>query len=80
MLSLSGALNHSSLTPNFLWVRTLAPIAYGAIADHSNQTVGVVAVALTASAIIPMVLVLRPFLRGEPVKINAGATILEGQP
>jgi MFS transporter, FSR family, fosmidomycin resistance protein len=41
----------------------LAPIAYGAIADHSDRTVGVVAAALTAAAIIPLVLALRPFLR-----------------
>ena len=41
----------------------LAPIAYGALADHSNRTIGVVASALTAAAIIPMVLALRPFLR-----------------
>jgi MFS transporter, FSR family, fosmidomycin resistance protein len=40
----------------------LAPIAYGTIADHSNRTVGIVAAALTAAAIIPMVLALRPFL------------------
>jgi MFS transporter, FSR family, fosmidomycin resistance protein len=40
----------------------LAPIAYGAIADHSTRTVGVVAAALTAAAIIPLVLALRPFL------------------
>ena len=40
----------------------LAPIAYGMIADHSNRTIGVVAAALTAAAIIPMVLALRPFL------------------
>jgi MFS family permease len=40
----------------------LAPIAYGAIADHSTRTVGVVAAALTAAAVIPMVLALRPFL------------------
>jgi MFS transporter, FSR family, fosmidomycin resistance protein len=40
----------------------LAPIAYGAIADHSNRTIGVAAAALTATAIIPMVLALRPFL------------------
>jgi MFS transporter, FSR family, fosmidomycin resistance protein len=40
----------------------LAPIVYGAIADHSNRTVGVAAAALTAVAIIPMVLALRPFL------------------
>jgi FSR family fosmidomycin resistance protein-like MFS transporter len=40
----------------------LAPIAYGAIADHSNKTNGIIAAALTAAAIIPMVLALRPFL------------------
>ena len=41
----------------------LAPIAYGAIADHSSRTVGIVAAALTAAAIIPLVLALRPFLQ-----------------
>jgi MFS transporter, FSR family, fosmidomycin resistance protein len=40
----------------------LAPIVYGVIADHSSRTVGVIAAALTAAAIIPMVLALRPFL------------------
>ena len=40
----------------------LAPIAYGAIADHSSRTIGVIAAALTAATIIPMVLALRPFL------------------
>jgi FSR family fosmidomycin resistance protein-like MFS transporter len=40
----------------------LAPIAYGAIADHSSRTVGVIAAALTAAAIVPMALALRPFL------------------
>ena len=40
----------------------LAPIAYGTIADHSNRTIGIIAAALTAAAIIPMVLALRPFL------------------
>jgi MFS transporter, FSR family, fosmidomycin resistance protein len=40
----------------------LAPIAYGALADHSSRTIGVIAAALTAAAIIPMVLALRPFL------------------
>jgi MFS family permease len=42
----------------------LAPIAYGALADHSSRTVGVIAAALTASAIIPMVLGLRRHLPG----------------
>lgn len=37
----------------------LAPIAYGAIADHSNQTIGVLAAAATALLIVPMVLGLR---------------------
>jgi len=32
----------------------LAPIAYGAIADHSNRTVGVLAAAFTALLIVPM--------------------------
>jgi MFS transporter, FSR family, fosmidomycin resistance protein len=41
----------------------LAPIVYGAIADHFSRTVGVIAAALTAAAIIPLVLGLRPFLR-----------------
>jgi len=41
----------------------LAPIAYGAIADHSNRTVGVIAAAMTAAAVIPLVLALSPFLR-----------------
>jgi MFS transporter, FSR family, fosmidomycin resistance protein len=40
----------------------LAPIAYGAIADHSSRTIGILAAALTAAAIIPMVLALGPFL------------------
>ena len=41
----------------------LAPIAYGAIADHSSQTTGVLAAAATAALIMPMVLGLRPALR-----------------
>jgi MFS transporter, FSR family, fosmidomycin resistance protein len=41
----------------------LAPIAYGAIADHSNQTIGVLAAAATAALILPMALGLRPSLR-----------------
>lgn len=40
----------------------LAPIAYGAIADHSSKTIGVVAAACTAAAIIPMVIALGTFL------------------
>jgi MFS family permease len=41
----------------------LAPILYGAIADRTDQTMGVMAAALTAAAIIPMVVALRPVLR-----------------
>ena len=41
----------------------LAPIAYGAVADHSSRTVGIVASALTATVIIPLVIVLGRFLR-----------------
>ncbi len=40
----------------------LAPIAYGVIADHAGRTVGVIAAALTAAAIIPMVFALHRFL------------------
>ena len=41
----------------------LAPIAYGVIADHSGQTVGVLAAAATAALIVPMALRLGPSLR-----------------
>jgi hypothetical protein len=41
---------------------------YGAIADHSSRTAGIIAAALTAAAIIPLVLALRPFLRELPLK------------
>ena len=40
----------------------LAPILYGAIADHSTQTAGVLASAATAALIVPLVLTLRPHL------------------
>jgi MFS transporter, FSR family, fosmidomycin resistance protein len=43
----------------------LAPIGYGAIADHSNRTIGILAAALTAAVIIPLVLALRPILENE---------------
>lgn len=42
----------------------VAPIAYGLIADHSSQTIGVLASAATAALIVPLVLALRPFLHG----------------
>jgi MFS family permease len=41
----------------------LAPIAYGALADHYDRTVGALAAALTAAAVIPLALALRPCLR-----------------
>ncbi|MGI4745805.1 MAG: MFS transporter [Janthinobacterium lividum] len=41
----------------------LAPIFYGAVADHSNQTLGILVAAATAALIIPLVLALRPFLK-----------------
>jgi FSR family fosmidomycin resistance protein-like MFS transporter len=44
----------------------LAPIAYGAIADHSSRTAGILAAALTAAVIIPLVLALRPILENGP--------------
>jgi MFS family permease len=37
----------------------LAPIAYGALADRTGETVGVLAAALTALAIVPLVFALR---------------------
>jgi MFS family permease len=43
----------------------IAPIAYGAIADHSNRTVGILAAALTAAVIVPLVIALRPVLENE---------------
>ncbi|MFC5358982.1 MFS transporter [Azospirillum himalayense] len=42
----------------------VAPILYGAIADHSSQTIGVLASAATAALIVPLVLTLRPHLSG----------------
>lgn len=40
----------------------VAPILYGAIADHSGQMTGVLASAATAALIVPLVRVLRPHL------------------
>jgi hypothetical protein len=40
----------------------LAPIAYGAIADHWSRTVGILAAAATAAVIVPLVLGLGPIL------------------
>ncbi len=41
----------------------LAPILYGAVADRSSQTVGILAAAATAALILPLILALRPCLR-----------------
>jgi MFS transporter, FSR family, fosmidomycin resistance protein len=46
----------------------LAPIAYGVIADHSSQTIGVLAAAATAALIVPMVLGLRPALQHQRLR------------
>jgi MFS transporter, FSR family, fosmidomycin resistance protein len=46
-----------------------APILYGAIADHSNQIVGVLASAATAAAIVPLVLMLKRHLPNDNVRI-----------
>lgn len=40
----------------------IAPILYGTVADHSSQTVGLLAAAATAVLIVPLVLMLRPYL------------------
>jgi FSR family fosmidomycin resistance protein-like MFS transporter len=53
----------------------LAPIAYGAIADHSSRTTGIVAAALTAAAIVPIVFALRPFISAaDPLDQHRSAT------
>jgi FSR family fosmidomycin resistance protein-like MFS transporter len=49
----------------------LAPILYGAVADHSSQTVGILAAAATAALIVPLVLALRPFLRAPSDQMQA---------
>jgi FSR family fosmidomycin resistance protein-like MFS transporter len=41
----------------------IAPILYGALADHSSQATGVLASAATAALIVPLVMMLRPHLR-----------------
>jgi FSR family fosmidomycin resistance protein-like MFS transporter len=45
----------------------IAPIFYGAVADHSNRTIGVLASAATAALIVPLVLALRPYLHSPTV-------------
>ncbi|MCQ8277211.1 MFS transporter [Acetobacteraceae bacterium KSS8] len=42
----------------------VAPILYGMLADHSTRGIGVLASALTAFSIVPLALLLRPFLGG----------------
>ncbi len=46
----------------------LAPVAYGLIADHTSRTAGILAAALTAAIIIPLVLALRPHLGSPNIK------------
>jgi MFS family permease len=50
----------------------LAPILYGAIADHSSRTVGLLAAAATAILIIPLVLALGPHLKRPTAKAHNG--------
>jgi FSR family fosmidomycin resistance protein-like MFS transporter len=45
----------------------IAPILYGALADHSSRTIGVLAAAATAFLIVPLVLLLKPHLRSPAV-------------
>jgi MFS family permease len=52
----------------------LAPIAYGELADHSSRTVGILAAALTALVIVPLVLALRPLLQDPRVHDARGAS------
>lgn len=51
----------------------LAPILYGAIADHSSQTTGVLASAATAALIVPLVLMLRPHLNASAAGPQGGS-------
>ena len=46
----------------------IAPVFYGVVADHSNQTIGVLASAVTAALIVPLALALRPHLRSSSVR------------
>jgi MFS family permease len=48
----------------------IAPILYGAVADHSSQTIGVLASAATAAVIVPLVMMLRPHLRTPAVGLS----------
>lgn len=43
----------------------LAPVAYGAIADHFGRAGGITAAAMTAVVIIPLILALRPSLKDQ---------------
>jgi len=45
----------------------IAPILYGTLADHSSRMIGTLASAATAASIVPLVLALRPHLRGSAV-------------
>jgi FSR family fosmidomycin resistance protein-like MFS transporter len=49
----------------------IAPIIYGAVADHSSRTIGVLAAAATAFLLVPLVLMLRPHLRKAAVASTA---------
>lgn len=57
----------------------VAPILYGAIADHSTQTIGVLASAATAALIVPLVLTLRPHLSAPTVEAHGSAAPITGR-
>jgi FSR family fosmidomycin resistance protein-like MFS transporter len=48
----------------------VAPILFGALADHSTQTVGMLAAAATAVAIVPLALALRAWLPGQGARVH----------
>ena len=56
----------------------LSQILYGAIADHSSQTIGMLSSAATAALVVPLVLTLQPYLPGSATgpresSVDAGA-------
>ena len=54
----------------------VAPILFGSLADHSTQTVGMLAAAATAVTIVPLALALRAWLPGQSADMHCAA--LEG--
>ncbi|QPF85628.1 MFS transporter [Bradyrhizobium genosp. L] len=58
----------------------VAPILYGVIADHSTQTIGVLASAATAALIVPLVLALRPYLATPAPTLPENKSVLSPTP